>query len=108
MSKAVIANAFSLNMLSGKEMVYFEPVTEDYIKSMVSGMEVYSIVGHAATAALISAKLGVEVPYNRENYKLKKRDLMFVCLPNQRLEEGKVLSEEELKKIDMRFWLVQV
>jgi hypothetical protein len=55
----------------------------------------------------LSAKLGCPIALNRENYKKEKADRIIVCLPDRRLEEGKVLSNEELSRIGVKFWLVK-
>jgi len=63
-----------------------------------------SAVGHEATAKVLSQLLGIEVPANRVTIWLKKGDKAIHFFLKQRLPEGKVLSEEELRKLE--FWLV--
>ncbi len=103
----VIANAFSVNMLKEMALLCFNPVSLADAKFFLEDGELYSIIGHKATADLLTAKLGVEIKYNRENYIKKKDDRIIVCLPNRRLDEGQVLTQEELQKTDVKFWLVQ-
>lgn len=103
----VIANAFSVNMLKEDSLLFFAKVDLDIVKSYIAQGEIYSIIGHQSTADLLSAKLGVKVELNRENYKKEKEDRIIVCLPSKRLEEGKVLSLEELEQIDIKFWVIK-
>jgi hypothetical protein len=103
----VISNAFSVNMLRNMATLCFIPASIDNIKFFLEDGEIYSIIGHKGTADLLTAKLGIEIKYNRENYAKKKDDRIIVCLPNRRLDEGQVLSQEELEKINIKFWIVQ-
>lgn len=103
----IVSNAFSVNMLREMAFLSFIPTNISDVKFYIQEGELYSIIGHKATADLLTAKLGVEIKYNRENYTRKKDDRIIVCLPNKRLDEGQVLTEEELSKIDIKFWIVQ-
>ena len=106
--RTVIANAFSVNMLKQDSMLFFAQITLDMARFYINDSgKIYSIVGHQGTADLLSAKLGCKVEFNRENYKKEKDDRIIVCLPNKRLEEGKVLSREELSQINVKFWLIK-
>ncbi len=103
----VISNAFSVNMLREMAFLSFIPTNISDVKFYIQEGELYSIIGHKATADLLTAKLGVEIKYNRENYTRKKDDRIIVCLPSKRLEEGKVLTLEELEQIDIKFWVIK-
>jgi hypothetical protein len=115
--RTVIANAFSVNMLKQDTMLFFAQIDLETAKYYVNTIpecsaaysvySVYSIVGHQATADLLSAKLGCNVSFNRENYKKEKDDRIIVCLPAQRLDEGQILSVEELNRINVKFWLIK-
>ncbi len=106
--RTIIANAFSVNMLKHDAMLFFTQIDLEIAKFIAhDDGDVHSIVGHEATANLLSVKLELEVPYNRENYRKEKDDRIIVCLPNKRLEEGKILSVEELLQIDVKFWLIK-
>ena len=106
--RTVIGNAFSVNMLKNDAMLFFAQITLDMARNFVNDNGgIHSIVGHQATADLLSVKLGCPVPLNRENYKKEKDDRIIVCLPNKRLEEGKILSAEELSQIEVKFWLIK-
>jgi hypothetical protein len=63
------------------------------------GFEVVSAVGHQSTAKILSAILGFEVPAQRISVELNRDDVAIAFALDYRLPEGKVLGEEELKKI---------
>jgi len=106
--KVVVANAWSINMLSKKSLVSFEPITTDEAKEIVRNAdEVLSIVGHRGTAPVFSQLLGVDIEYNRVIYKMEKTDLMIVGVLGTRLPEGKILTKEELANLPIQWWKVE-
>jgi len=66
-----------------------------------------SAVGHESTAKLLSQLLGIEIPVNRIEIKIEYGDKLIVFQLLQRLPEGKVLSEEELRQLQFRFLIVE-
>ena len=106
--RTVIGNAFSINMLKGDAVLRFTEINLETVIFLIQpdNDPIYSIIGHQGTADLLTAKLGREIKFNRENYKKEKEDRIIVCLPTSRLEEGKVLSREELDKTLVKFWLI--
>ena len=102
--RLVIANAFSVSMLSpyAKSTVSFIRIGLDDAKKLVNLAhgegKLHSIVGHAGTAKLLSEILGVEIKANREFYVMRPNDVVLVASINVRLPEGKVLDYGELKK----------
>jgi len=69
-----------------------------------SAQSFVSAVGHEASAKLLSQLLSVQVPFNRVSVYLNPGDKAIHFFLKSRLQEGKVLSEEELKALD--YWLV--
>jgi hypothetical protein len=65
-----------------------------------------SAVGHEATASFLSQLTGITIPVNRVQIQMKPRDKAIVFQVLQRLPEGKVLSEEELKAVPYRLGLL--
>ena len=94
--RVVIANAFSLNMLDLSEVTDLEVyatsaklVREEISIAEKRGREVVSIVGHADTAALLSAEIGREVQMNRVSYTMGDDDVLLVGqYQGPRLPEG--------------------
>ena len=58
-----------------------------------------SAVGHEGTARVLSEILGVEIPAQRKFVKLQPGDAVLVFQLYERLPEGKVLSESEIREI---------
>jgi hypothetical protein len=95
----IILNAFSLNMLafvdgptmprftlSGKE-IYPEEVVEFLTDEDLGGIE--SAIGHADTAALFSAELGIQIPCERRTVSIVKGERVIVGqYKGERLPEG--------------------
>jgi hypothetical protein len=102
MGKIYLCNAFSINMLlplppEGRT-VKVRPVSLEEVKSLLQG-GFESAVGHPATAAVMSALLGVEVPPNRASIAVGPGDRILVFQLAVRLAEGQVLSSEEVQAL---------
>ena len=114
--RIVLANAFSINMLGREDVgLRFVKLTLEEVKYLVTGAikrgkEIKSIIGHQSTAELMSNILGFKVEANREFYQMQDRDLLLVIQLKERLQEGQVLSKEEIeKKLEegkIEFWAV--
>jgi hypothetical protein len=83
-------------------------INENTVRMILQSEEVKSIIGHKATAEFLTKKIGREINYNRESVKIKTNDTIIVFQILTRLEEGKVLSEIELKSIPMKIFTVFV
>ena len=91
--RVVIANAFSLNMLTLEVNVTDLQVCRippEYIRQEIEeagGFE--SIVGHTDTASIFSSLLGLDVPCNRATFTLEEDVILFVGqYKGPRLPEG--------------------
>lgn len=88
-----ILNAFSLNMLVGNADIVVREVSVTVAASLAATCT--SAVGHADTAAVFSAVLGVEIPCNRATVALKPGDVALVGqYSGPRLSEGAVSLPE--------------
>jgi hypothetical protein len=68
-----------------------------------------SAIGHAASAAFLSATLGIEVPVNRVAVSMHPGDTALVLRLRGRLPEGAVLSAEEMAGVPFELgWLERV
>ncbi len=87
----IITNALSLNMLAvGKmptSMQVYE-VTLEKARALAAQESFTSAVGHADTAKIISAELGVDVPMNRVSLEIKEGKLLVGQYTGPRLPEG--------------------
>lgn len=103
----MLTNAFSLTMLTDV-VQYEEEATlrvaraseEDARAALARG----SAIGHAATAAVLTRRLGVEVPVERRTITIRPGESCVVAqLTGPRLPEGAVLDEAALAKIPITF-----
>ena len=84
-----ILNAFSLNMIVGNADIAVREVSQKVAACLAAVRTSTSAVGHADTAAVFSAVLGVEIPCNRATVALKDGDLALVGqYSGPRLPEG--------------------
>jgi len=97
--RIVIADTFSLNMLSAKSpagyVFAFVPLGSGWTGPAALGCfeaigdHIHSVVGHEDTARLFSKLLQWDVVYSRENYVFQEHDLLFVGqYTGPRLPEG--------------------
>jgi len=98
-AKLFIANAFSLNMLGALPpeglTLTARPLSLEEARSLLQGGFI-SAVGHESTAKVITTLTGVEVPPNRVAITLSPGDRVVVFQLGIRLQEGQILSEEEV------------
>ena len=106
MPKIVLCNAFSLSMISKTPTAVgiWEATTEQVKKLLQGGFE--SAVGHPATASLLSKLLGMPVKAERKMVTLDEDTILVVFQLLTRLPEGKILSEEELKQLPHKWFIV--
>lgn len=105
-TKYYLANAFSFSMLKLPAVIYVREISKEAIINMQD--YITSVVGHEATANLLTKILGFEVKCNRVAVTLKKDDVVYVFQLLERLPEGQVLAEEQLKNMKYKFLLVHV
>ena len=102
-----LSNAFSLGMLSGNSVLTVVELSNDQAISLLKdGFQ--SAVGHQATADFIKNLTGIDIPVNRVSLSLKTGDKILVVQLQGRLPEGKVLTEDEMKQIPYKWYLVEV
>lgn len=92
--KLIVTNAFSLNMLavnSASTAVQVHPISKARARQALDAYEeTSSAVGHADTAKVFSAELGVEIPFVRSTIQLWPDDdrLLVGQYKGPRLPEG--------------------
>jgi len=74
-------------------------VSLDFAREWVKKEDFISAVGHESTARLLSELLGVEIKPNRIFVDMQKGDEALAIQFLQRIQEGKILSKEELEKL---------
>ena len=74
-----LASAFALSMLPGNARMVADRIPDEYVRESpgqyLAERDVYSVVGHQATADMMSALLGIEVVMNREAIQVNLRRL---------------------------------
>ncbi len=99
--RVYLANAFSLSMLpsgfSGELCVQRGLKLEDVKELLKDGFT--SAVGHSATADVLTKLLGLTVQTNRAMVTLAPGDVVVVFQLGVRLQEGQVLSSEEVNAL---------
>jgi hypothetical protein len=99
-----ISNAFSINML-GQQLpqqgltVRVRPIDLGDVQGLLMIQNWESAVGHESTARVITLLTGVEIPVNRVAITLSPGDSVIVFQLKIRLEEGRILSEEEVQAL---------
>ena len=103
----VISNAFSLNMLDGEPDRYFHQLSVVELEGPNKvPRDVMSVVGHPDMAKLLTEILGFEVPVNRQTFKIKLGDVLYVAqYSGSRLPAGATTLPEGAK---IRFFKVDV
>jgi hypothetical protein len=95
-------------MLDGSAVLRVHEVDVSQVKRLLEHHKWESCVGHQSTAEILTALLGRDVPMNRVAVKLHKGDTAIVFQVMVRVEEGKVLSKEEIEKLPTKFFVVEV
>jgi hypothetical protein len=86
----------------GKVVIVQRIVSPSEAKQLLSKGFI-SAVGHQSTADIMSAVLGIPVPYNRVQVYLEPGDEAVCFVLRSRPPEGRVLSKEELESIGYYF-----
>jgi hypothetical protein len=108
MANKFLSNAFSLSMLNLPEanLVVKEIPAEEVKRDLKDGFT--SAVGHQSTAEILSTLLEISVATNRVSISLKKGDVLYVFQLLTRLQEGQVLSADEIKNLPYKFFRVEI
>ncbi|HOJ85620.1 MAG TPA: DUF1874 domain-containing protein [Elusimicrobiales bacterium] len=101
----ILLSSFSLSMVEDyPAKAEFEEVSIDYLKKLVSEDQIVFKIGHPSYASVLSEIFGVKIDAVREKLVFKKGESFVVAqIIADRLAEGKVLTEEEIKKLKIKF-----
>jgi len=105
-----ILNTATLPLKEGEEyLIVAKQISIQEAKDFLEMEYFTSVVGHKATAELLTKILGVEIPYNRIQIELQPGDRVIAFLLKKRLEEGKVIqTTEELEQIGYTLWFFRI
>ena len=79
-------------------------ISVEEAKRLLQNNEFVSAIGHEGSAQMLSRLFNIPIPMNRVSVFFEPGDKGIHFFLKQRLPEGKVLNEQELKALD--FWLV--
>ena len=85
----------------------FQPVSLRQAKELVTGAEIVSAIGHAATADILSDLLGIRVTPNRIEFTQSVDDIALVFKLKTRIPEGKVLNRAEIEAVGYEFGILR-
>ena len=87
----------------------YEKMTLEQVKTaieedlVIGGSGINSAIGHEPTAKFLSQLLGIEIKVNRQTVIMKQYDFAIVFKLKTRLPEGKVLTLDEMSKVEYEF-----
>jgi hypothetical protein len=112
-NKVIISNAFSISMVmpansdTKEANVSIKEVAVEDVKEALKG-SFESAVGHQSTAEILSTLLETSIPMNRISVSIEKGDVLYVFQLLKRIEEGKILSADEIKNLPYKFFKVEI
>jgi len=95
-------------MLTEDSIVRVKETTLEHVKTLLNEKEFISAVGHQSTADILTKLLEINVPVNRTAIKLAENDKLIVFQLMARLEEGRVLTADEVLRLPFKFFLVEL
>jgi hypothetical protein len=88
------------------------PLSLEEVKGLLKEGDFVSAVGHQATAEVLNTLLGIPVEPNRVAITMREGDSLIVFQFKMRLEEGRILTKEEVQDLYNRglasFYLVEL
>jgi hypothetical protein len=108
-NKIYLSNAFSLSMLNLPEAnLIVKEVPLEEVKETLKNNTFVSAIGHQATAEILSTLLEIPVSMNRVSISLNKGDVLYVFQLLTRLQEGQILSTDEIRSLPFKFFKVKI
>jgi len=93
-------------VLTGYGLWRFEgPLTENAARDLLAGGFI-SALGHEGAARFLSARLGVDLPFNRIQVELEPGDRALILRLLERMPENRVLSAGEMAKLPIELGLL--
>jgi len=93
-----VTNGFSPSMLPLPSDVEFKNVdVKEFCEVVANG--VLNAIGHQGTADLINKLCGTDLKVNRIAIQANVGDVLYILMLSIRLEEGKILTEEDIAKM---------
>lgn len=106
-----LLSSFSFSMITEYPVnIKAEELSVGEVKDLIEKNFIEFKIGHPSFANVLSQLLGVKVEAEREKILLGKNEKAIIAqlYGAQRFPEGKVLSEDEIKLLDIRFIKVSI
>jgi hypothetical protein len=105
MSDSKMITLLNTSIITEDGYYWRRATTLDQVIAMLAeeGFFVQSAIGHKSTADILTELLGIPVEVNRMQYRQQAEDVAIVFQLNERPEEGKILSREEIEEIGYSF-----
>jgi len=96
-----LANGFSPAMLEKlpSSVVIDRLDLLEFCTSIYHNDEIVNAIGHDSTVMLVNVLCKTNFSKNRIEIKLNRGDMLYVVTLKERLPEGKILSDEELRQM---------
>lgn len=106
----ILLSSFSFSMVEKFPVnIKAEEISLGEVKALAEKGELDFKIGHPSYATILSEMLAVNIESIREKITLKKGENAIVAqIITDRLPEGKILNEEELKKLQIKFIEIQI
>jgi len=101
---------FNTNIVPSPAVVRVSEIPRELARDIINKTapdNVISAIGHEATANCMSEILGIVVKPNRINAQPKQLDVAISLKLNGRIEEGKVLTLEDMEKIGYTLYFME-
>lgn len=105
----ILCNSIAMGMLASNiaHTVQMTPINESQAYEYLKEGFVQA-VGHPATASILSERLGLVVEANRMNVRLEPGDHLIIAqVVVPRLEEGQVLTHEQVVSLPIQWWSIK-
>ena len=104
MARIVIANAFSVNMLTGSSLMAMVKIDTKIARELVhyaskNDLPIFSIVGHESTAKLLTRILEYSIETDRTPHIIADNEILLVFTVPFRLDERQILTLEQLERL---------
>lgn len=94
-----IANSFSPSMTPLPSLVRFSEITLNEFCNAVKNSKTVNAIGHQGTVDVVNSLCESDLKMNRIQIKAQTGDTIYIITLMVRIEEGKVLSGDELKEL---------
>ena len=106
-SKKLPIGLFNGTVATTNGLYRISDIDIDSARNLLKEYPHISAIGHEATAEIMTDILGVEIAFNRIQFKQEVSQLAIVFKLNERPIEGLVLSREEVEKIGYSLKLME-